>query len=124
MKFKIDENLPIEVVGILKEAGFEADSVYDEKLGGFPDSSIFDVCLKEKMVLITLDLDFSDVRLYPPDSHFGIIVLRLNSLSKIKIVQKIKQIIPVIETETLEKCIWIVDEKKIRIRGGIGWNNE
>lgn len=121
MKFKIDENLPIEVVRILKEAGYEADSVYDEKLGGFPDSSIFDVCLKEKMILITLDLDFSDVRLYPPESHFGIIIFRLANLSKMKIVQKIKQIIPVLETESIDKSIWIVDEKKIRIRGGIGW---
>lgn len=124
MKFKIDENLPVQVVDIIKEAGFEADSVYDERLGGSPDSSIFDVCQNDKRILVTLDLDFSDIRLYPPDSHFGIIILRLNSLSKNKIIQKIKQILPVIKTESLEACIWIVDERKIRIRGGPGWNND
>lgn len=122
MKFKFDENLPIECAVIFQEAGFDADTVYEEGLKGKPDDSIFGVCQKEKMVLVTLDLDFSDIRTYPPNSHFGIIILRLISQSKNKILHKIKQIIPIIGVEYLKGCIWIVDEKRIRIRGGQGWN--
>lgn len=122
MKFKIDENLPVECAQVLRDSGFEADTVNDEGLNGSPDSRIFTVCSKERMVLITLDLDFSDIRAYPPNTHYGIIILRLNSQSKYKIIQKFKQIIPIIGTELLEGCIWIVDEKRIRIRGGPGWN--
>ena len=32
MKFKVDENIPTEYASILREAGFEADTVSDEKL--------------------------------------------------------------------------------------------
>jgi predicted nuclease of predicted toxin-antitoxin system len=122
MKFKIDENLPVECAKILKESGFEVDTIYDEGLNGDPDSKIFSVCLQEKMVLITLDLDFSDIRTYPPNTHYGIIIFRLSNQSKLKIIQKLKQIIQIVGTELLEGCIWIVDETKIRIRGGPGWN--
>jgi predicted nuclease of predicted toxin-antitoxin system len=38
LKFKIDENLPTEYAQILREAGFEADTVSDEKLSGVGDS--------------------------------------------------------------------------------------
>jgi hypothetical protein len=34
LKFKVDENLPTEYAPILREAGFEADTVSDEKLSG------------------------------------------------------------------------------------------
>lgn len=90
MKFKFDENLPIECAQIFREANFDADTVYEEGLKGKPDDSIFDICQKEKMVLVTLDLDFSDIRSYPPNSHCGIIILRLNSQSKNKMLQKLK----------------------------------
>jgi predicted nuclease of predicted toxin-antitoxin system len=122
MKFKIDENLPIECAEILRESGFEADTVYDEGLNGNPDSIIFNVCTQERMVLITLDLDFSDIRTYPPNTHFGIIIFRLNNQSKLKIIQKLKRVIHIMGIELLEGCIWIVDEQRIRIRGGPSWN--
>ncbi|MGH9319373.1 MAG: DUF5615 family PIN-like protein [Vicinamibacteria bacterium] len=34
MKFKVDENLPIELADLLNEAGHNAVTVHDEKLGG------------------------------------------------------------------------------------------
>jgi hypothetical protein len=37
LKFKVDENLPTEYALILREAGFEADKVSDEKLSGAGD---------------------------------------------------------------------------------------
>ena len=117
MRIKIDENLPVECVQLFNKAGYTADTVYDKGLEGKLDSSIYDVCQKEGLVLLTLDLDFSDIRSYPPETHNGIIVFRLSSQSKYKIIGKIKQIIPIMEAEQLKGCLWIVDDEKIRIRG-------
>ncbi len=58
MKFKVDENLPTEYASILRGAGFEADSVSDEKLSGASDSVLSERCRTEDRVLMTLDLDF------------------------------------------------------------------
>ena len=40
MKFKIDENLPIEIVDEIRGLGHEADTVIDEGLKGFVDPEI------------------------------------------------------------------------------------
>jgi predicted nuclease of predicted toxin-antitoxin system len=75
-RFKVDENLPREAQALLLSAGHEAETVHEEHFAGHPDATVFDVCLTEDRVLITLDLDFSDIRQYPPASHRGIWVLR------------------------------------------------
>ena len=43
MKFKVDENLPIEVRAILTEAGHDAETVADEALIGAPDPKLAEV---------------------------------------------------------------------------------
>jgi predicted nuclease of predicted toxin-antitoxin system len=59
LKFKVDENLPTEYASILRGAGFEADTVSDEKLSGASDSKLSERCCTEDRVLMTLDLDFA-----------------------------------------------------------------
>ncbi len=55
MRLKLDENLPSEAVEILREAGHDAESVLDERLGGSSDPDIARVCGREDRSLITLD---------------------------------------------------------------------
>jgi predicted nuclease of predicted toxin-antitoxin system len=71
-RFKVDENLPRQAQALLRDAGHDAQTVHGERLVGHPDATILDVCLNEDRVLITLDLDFSDIREYPPSGHCGI----------------------------------------------------
>lgn len=49
MKFKIDENLPVEVALILTESGYDAQSVFQEKIIGADDAKIYSICNKEKI---------------------------------------------------------------------------
>ena len=71
MKFKIDENLPVEVAEQLQQANYDALTVYDQEVVGAIDESIAKVCLAEEGILVTLDLDFSDIRAYPPEEYPG-----------------------------------------------------
>ena len=66
MRFKIDENLPIEVAQTLRDGGHDASTALEEGMGGKPDIDIAAVCQRETLVLITLDSDFADIRAYPP----------------------------------------------------------
>lgn len=34
MQFKIDENLPVEIAELLLDAGYDAKTVHEQKLGG------------------------------------------------------------------------------------------
>jgi hypothetical protein len=65
LKFKIDENLPFEFAAILREAGFEADTVADENLSGAADALLAQHARANHRVLITLDMDFANIQSYP-----------------------------------------------------------
>lgn len=117
MKFKIDENLPVEIAEMLRLAGHDAMTVFDEQLVGEPDRHIIAVCLEEQRVLITLDMDFSDVREYPPESNTGLIVLRLRNQDKIHAIDAVSQLIPLFGTESPVGHLWIVEENRVRVRG-------
>jgi predicted nuclease of predicted toxin-antitoxin system len=117
VRFKVDENLPIEVAELLSSAGHDALTVFDQSLIGAEDRKILKVCQGEQRILITMDLDFSDVRSYLPGEYNGIIVLRLHRQDKPHVLRIIQQTIPVFEQEQIEQRLWIVEEGRIRIRG-------
>ena len=62
MKFKVDENLPIEAAELLRQAGYEATTVHEEKLSGSTDLNLASICQQESRALVTLDVDFADIR--------------------------------------------------------------
>jgi len=61
-QFKTDENLPQEAAELLVSFGFDAVSVLDQKLQGASDPDVLHVCAQEQRTLMTLDLDFADIR--------------------------------------------------------------
>ncbi len=66
MKFKVDENLPVEIADLLRSAKHDVTTVHSQRLMGAVDPRIIAICREEGRVLVTLDLDFSNVRAYPP----------------------------------------------------------
>jgi len=118
MKFKIDQNLPDESVPILAQAGHDAVTVWDQHLGGAPDPQIVAVCQQEGRVLITADLDLSDIRQYPPEESAGFIVLRLPQQTQPNQMALLRRIIPLLATTPLAGRLWIVEPGRVRVRGG------
>ena len=57
MKFKIDENLPLEFAQALQSVGHDAVTVVQEGLSGVPDPEVMFVCHSEHRVIVTLDVD-------------------------------------------------------------------
>jgi predicted nuclease of predicted toxin-antitoxin system len=118
VKFKIDENLPSEYVAVLRQAKHDADTVRDEGLGGKIDEIIADFCQSEGRVIVTLDRDFSDIRMYPPDRYPGIIAISVTRQSKPRLLDILHRIVALLETEPLQNRLWVVEDGRIRIRGG------
>ncbi len=116
MKFKVDENLPVELTGELRGAGHEAVTVAEQQLVGSSDLDLSEVCRSEDRVLVTLDLDFADIRTYPPEDYPGMIVLRLARQDKSYVLDVFRRLLKVIGREPLDGRLWIVEENSIRIR--------
>jgi predicted nuclease of predicted toxin-antitoxin system len=116
MKFKIDENLPKETAEILRQVHHDAFTIVEQNLGGRADSEILSICKQEGRALVTLDLDFADIRLYPPKEFPGIIILKLRLLNKTHIIEVFRRLILILSKEPLEGNLWIVEEDRVRIR--------
>jgi predicted nuclease of predicted toxin-antitoxin system len=116
MKFKIDENLPVEVAQQLRSAGYDAMTVLEQQMGGEADQNLYQVCQDEVRILVTLDLDFADIRCYPPHASAGIIVLRFSRQDKLYVMLQFERVLLLLRQETIVHRLWIVDEQQVRIR--------
>lgn len=117
MKFKVDENLPVEACELLRNAGYDAVYVLDEHLGGFSDFDIAGICKLEERILVSLDTDFANIRAYPPEEYPGIIVIRAEDQAKPVLLNFVRSFVTALSHETIAHRLWIVEEHRIRIRG-------
>ena len=117
LRFKLDENLPREAATLLRNAGHDVHDAIEENLGGSADQKIMDACRAESRILITLDLDFSDIRLYPSGEHKGIWVLRPHQQSISSTLGLLESALRVIDTEPAEDRLWIAQPGQVRVRG-------
>ena len=94
-RFKLDENLPRDAEALLRDAGHDVHTVLAEQLGGNSDPRVFDASQAEGRILVSFDLDFSDIRVYPPASHAGIWVLRPHTQSIENALALLRSALPV-----------------------------
>jgi predicted nuclease of predicted toxin-antitoxin system len=116
MRAKLDESMPNEAAGLLRGAGWECHTVHDEGLGGADDARLASVCRDEDRVLFTLDLDFADIRAYPPVDYLGIVVFRPEKPSRDAVLGLLERALPVLSNEWATNQLWIVEPSRIRTR--------
>lgn len=117
MQFKIDENLPIDVAELLRQVGYDALTIWDQDLVGSRDQTIAEICQQERRCLITLDKDFADIRTYPPEHFAGIMILRVKQQDKLIMLELMKKLLVLIPHHPIEQHLWIIDDRRVRIRG-------
>jgi len=116
VKLKTDENLPVEAADILRAEGHDVLTVNEQGLGGVCDADLAAVCRSEGGVLISLDVDFSDIRIQAPGTHPGIVVLRMSRQDKASILSVVRRLVTSLGAEQVVGRLWIVDERRIRVR--------
>ena len=65
MKFKLDENLPVELASDLCGIGHDVDTVSDEGLRGASDPAVVDTAFAADRILLTLDKGIANLQRYP-----------------------------------------------------------
>ena len=114
--FKLDENLPRALAGLFAEAGHDAVTVPEQGMAGASDPRIASVCRDEGRVLVTLDMDFADIRNYPPQDYPGLVVLRLSRHGPWRVLAVAARLIEMLPETSLQGQLWIVEDERIRIR--------
>jgi predicted nuclease of predicted toxin-antitoxin system len=74
MQFKLDENLPPSVAELLRSLGHDVMTVYDQGLQSCTDPDVLAACQGEGRIRLSLDLDFSNILVFPSERYAGLIV--------------------------------------------------
>jgi hypothetical protein len=116
MKFKVDENLPSELVSDLHAAGHEAETVHDEGLAGSSDSVVLEKVQSERRVLLTLDKGIADIRVYPPEHYAGIILFRPPTSGRGAVLVFVRRHLPSLLQADLAGHLLVITDRSTRIR--------
>ena len=116
MKLKLDENLPLQIASSLRILGHDIHSTSEEGLSGCDDSELWTAAQREGRTLITQDLDFSDARRFVPGSHHGIVLVRLGSPSRRRLLNRVEEVFQYENVSVWPGCFVVVTEHKVRVR--------
>lgn len=116
MKLKLDENLPADAVAAARRAGFDVDTVLDEGLAGAPDGDVVQAATREGRPVVTLDRGLADVRLHPPGTHGGILVLQVADQRPRMIANALITALDGLDLDDVAGCNVVVRGGEARIR--------
>ena len=109
--------MPAAMVKLLREARHDAATVMDEGLSGTDDSEVIKAATSESRILITFDVDFGNIRAFPPGSHAGVVVFRLHDQRWAVLEEPARRMLKSGTLDGLQRGLAIIDESRIRIGG-------
>ena len=116
MKLKLDENISRHLKPILANLNHDVLTVSDQGLLSQNDTGIGMAAKREGRILLTLDLEFGDLRKYPPGEHPGIILFRPRSFGPLLVNRFVEDFVRETDLEALRGCVVLVDASKVRVR--------
>lgn len=116
IRVKVDEDLPHQVADLFTAHGHNALTVVTQGWQGSPDATLWRRVHQEQRWLVTADKGFADLRLYPPGSHAGIILFRLDEESRRGCLELTRAALEQCHVDMLAGSVIVVTHRGIRIR--------
>ena len=114
MRFKLDENLPQELLEDLHRLGHDTDSVVSEGLAGSDDDKVVRATIDAGRILLTLDKGIP--RVFQQKGETGVVLFRPDSLGRKTVLSFIRSRLPVLLSIALEGQLTVVGPSRIRVR--------
>ncbi len=116
MNFKLDENFGTRTQMLFREAGHAVQTVHNEGLSGATDEQLYELCCAERLCLVTLDLDFSEVLRFPPANSAGIVVIRVPRNPSLVLLERlVGQFLKALTQMSVERQLWIIEVGRVRV---------
>jgi predicted nuclease of predicted toxin-antitoxin system len=116
LKVMVDEDLPCQAVQLLREYGYDAVSVVEQGMGGWKDPPLWIAIQKDERYLVTADKGFGDIRVYPPGTYHGILLLRPDEDGIRPIVELLQKVLDSYKLEDLVGATTVATPRGIRLR--------
>ena len=118
MKFLADECVYHITVKALRNWGHDVFTVQEAGLAGHENGDILEYAVGTGRILITNDMHFSNIIIYPPTQHLGIIVLKIRPRFLDSVHMVLSRFLDTIDQEDMKRTLVIVDRNKYRMRKG------
>lgn len=116
MHIKVDEDLPLIAAEWLRERGFEASTVRQQGMGGWKDAQLWEAVQEKAQFLVTADKGFADIRLYPPGSHGGILLLRPDEDGIRPVLDLLGAVLGEVDLAELDGVLAVATSQGLRVR--------
>lgn len=116
MRFERDENLPQLLAPVLAGLGHDLCTTAEEGLLGKRDEDVGAAAAQESRMVFSLDLDFADLRKFPPGPHPGIVVFRPRSMGPFAVRDFVLAFASGTDLSHLASCVAIVEPGRVRVR--------
>lgn len=113
MRILADENMDVRVVRGLAEAGHDVLSVR-EAMPGADDSAVLQTAVSQQRIILTHDRDFVTLHRSSNSRHSGIILLRLDQESSMRILLRTLHALSSTSPDKFPGHIVVVSETGIR----------
>jgi predicted nuclease of predicted toxin-antitoxin system len=113
---KLDENLSRLLAPVLSSLGHDVTTAAEEGLLSRPDTAVAAAAKNDGRLLLTLDLEFGDLRKYPPGAHPGVILFRPRSYGPVTVNRIVGEFIRTNGLELLAGCVAVIDPDRVRVR--------
>lgn len=113
---KLDEDLSPIVGAPMSAAGHEVRTVVGQGWRGFKDDELWPMVLAERVFFVTADKGFGDIRVYPPGTHPGILLLRPDRESVIEYRALVESVLARYDLATLAGALVVATPRSIHIR--------
>ncbi len=109
--------MPLSAVEIIRKLGFQAEHARNAGLVGCSDKEIAAYAKKHNAILVTKDIEFGSLLLYPKGSHYGLLILRLpHYFTSKQIMETLEKFLTEIKPTILVNSITVLEIGRYRIR--------
>jgi len=116
VRFLADMGVSMTVVSWLREEGHYATHLREEGLQRLADDRIFDKAIREERVVLTFDLDFSEIAALTGDELTSVISFRLRNTLPTNVISRLKAVLTASSKAIEEGVVVSVEDSRHRIR--------
>jgi predicted nuclease of predicted toxin-antitoxin system len=116
VKFKLDENIPVELVTDLRGLGHDADTVTEEGLRGAADPAVVEAASAADRIPFTLDKGIANLQRYPIRQHAGVVLFRPDTSGRGAVIAFVRERLHKVLEMDLSDRLTVVGPSRIRFR--------
>ena len=116
MRFLLDMCLSIRVGEWLRDQRHDVVHLREQGLQRLPNGEIFAKAGVERRILLTCDLDFSEIVALSGEAEVSVVVLRLRNTRTRHVIDRLGAILPVSAEALGNGAIVVVEETRHRVR--------